>query len=135
MPGRTEAGQFLGVVRGALRGRPYTKEAPEFFPSEYPKGFPPNPEPEILLTEIKRLIEAQNSNHLQWDFLPWSPQRINIHALFRSLASFTDDHTEIIHQEYFPVDQSIRFIEEVIAGSKSKKAPLPLTEQLSIDLK
>lgn len=134
MPNRTEVGRHIGVIKGAIQGKRYSDLLPEFSPPEYPKSFPPNPEPQILLREIKNLAETLDSNHPQEDCLPWSSQRVNIHSLFESLLAFTDDHTETIHQEYFPVDQSKHFIKEVIASSRLRGAPLQLPEQLRIAL-
>lgn len=51
------------------------------------------------------------------------------------MVTFTDDHTEPVNYEYFPVNESIRFIDSVIDTSRSKGKPLLLPDQLNIALK
>lgn len=124
----------VGPIKGVIYGKPYTEVTPVGSPSEYPKSFPPNPKPQILLREIKDLTCALDQNHSQKD-LPWSPHKVNIHTLFKTLVTFTDDHTETIYQEYFPTTQINHCIEEIISTSKLKGTPLQLPEQLKIALK
>ncbi|MFH0936795.1 MAG: hypothetical protein V1808_00695 [Candidatus Daviesbacteria bacterium] len=129
-----EAKQFLGVINGAIHGRPYLEVTPVFSPSEFPKQYPPNPKTFTLVQELRTIMGIVNMNHTQRELLPWSNEKVEIHSLFRSLVTFTDDHDGPINNRYFPVNNSSRFIDRIMETSRLEKNPLNLPRQLEIAL-
>lgn len=118
----------LGVIMGAVLGIPYTEvNALVFSPSEYPRAFPPNPNPPTLLQQLREITLFYPANGKGF-------AEFDIHRLFRSLITFSDDHKRPITSENFPVSESLKYIGKVISLAQTSQRPVYLPEQLNLGL-
>lgn len=126
--------KFIGCTLGAVQGKPVNKINPlTFSPAELPKAFSPHPPEQDLLSSMVTLIRENPETGR--DQLPWSSRKINLQRLFCSLVTFTDDHQQKVAREYFPITQSLDYIEQVFKQSNQAGRPLYLDEQFGIGLK
>ena len=131
------ASKFLGCVRGAIYGKPAGQIDPlTFSPSELPRSFQPNPEPTVLLQQFQEILGNSAAKDVDSDKLklPWSFRRVDLQRLFCSLVTFSDDHQVKIAREYFPIQESLDYIEAVRNLSEANERPLLLLEQFSVAL-
>ncbi len=71
-----------------------------------------------FLFHLKDIFIAHKRPDLQWDKLPWAPhQNLYLGRSLHALCSFCDDYDADIMKEYFPVEESLQFLEAMLANS------------------
>ncbi len=84
--------------------------------------------------QLQARLNQTFSGNVSFGYLPWAPSQVlylgrSLHAL----CSFCDDYDDEIMVEYFPVNESLQFL-EIVLQKGSPVEPLKIDEQWSIAL-